>query len=312
MLVRDQLPGVAGTPLGRIVNAGNVENRGLEVSLTYKKQEGAVKFDFTLNVALLDNKIVSIKEGLESLEPLNAPRVRSLPLSNIYKVGSPVGAFYGYQTDGLFQSNGDATAYVNSKGILYQANAKAGDFKFKDVNGDGVINNSDRVVLGTPFPKNTFSLNSNVNYKGFDLNVFLQGVSGNSVFNAVKYTGVNASFPGYNLLADSKNAWTPENPSATIPKISASDLNNNFGRISDFYIEDASFVRLRNISIGYTLNEKWLNYKATVKFYISAQNLFTITNYSGMDPEVGLSNFGIDVGRYPLSRIYMAGVNVTF
>lgn len=312
MLVRDQLPGVSGTPQGRIVNSGDVENKGIEASLTYQKTRGEFKFDVTANAAFLSNKIISIKEDLTSLEPLNISRVRSLPLANIYQVGSPVGAYYGYSTDGLFQSNTDAKAYVNTKGEVYQPNAVAGDIKFKDVNGDGVINNSDRVVLGNPFPKTTYSLNANFRYKGFDMNIFFNAVAGNKMFNAVKYTGLNASFPGYNLLADSKDAWSPTNTDTNIPVLSSTDNNNNFGRISDFYIEDASFIRLKNVSIGYTVKENWLNGKAKLRFFISGQNLFTITNYSGMDPEVGLSNFGLDLGKYPLSRIYMTGVNATF
>ncbi|QOG02149.1 SusC/RagA family TonB-linked outer membrane protein [Flavobacterium sp. MDT1-60] len=312
MLVRDQLPGVSGTPQGRIVNSGDVENKGIEASLTYQKTRGEFKFDVTANAAFLSNKIVSIKDGLTSLEPLNISRVRSLPLANIYQVGSPVGAYYGYATDGLFQSNAEAKAYVNTSGAVYQPNAVAGDIKFKDVNGDGVINNSDRVILGNPFPKTTYSLNANFRYKGFDMNIFFNAVAGNKIFNAVKYTGLNASFPGYNLLADSKNAWSPTNTDTNIPVLSSTDNNNNFGRISDFYIEDASFIRLKNVSIGYTVKENWLNGKAKLRFFISGQNLFTITNYSGMDPEVGLSNFGLDLGKYPLSRIYMTGVNATF
>ncbi|PIF71092.1 SusC/RagA family TonB-linked outer membrane protein [Flavobacterium sp. 2] len=312
MLVRDQLPGVSGTPLGRIVNSGDVENKGIEASLTYQKTRGEFKFDITANAAFLSNKIVSIKDDLTSLEPLNLSRVRSLPLANIYQVGSPVGAFYGYATDGLFQSNAEAKAYVNSNNVAYQPNAVAGDMKFKDVNGDGVINNSDRVVLGSPFPKTTFSLNTNFRYKGFDMNIFLSGAAGNSVFNAVKHTGLNGSFPGYNLLAESKNAWSPTNTNTNIPVLSSTDNNNNFGRISDFYVEDASFLRLRNLSIGYTIKENWLNGKAKLRFFVSGQNLFTITNYSGMDPEVGLRNFGMDLGKYPLSRIYMTGLNATF
>ena len=312
MLVRDQLPGVSGTPLGRIVNSGDVENKGIEASLTYQKTRGEFKFDVTANAGFLSNKIVSIKDDLTSLEPLNLSRVRSLPLANIYQVGSPVGAFYGYSTDGLFQSNAEAKAYVNAKGDVYQPNAVAGDIKFKDVNGDGVINNSDRVVLGSPFPKTTYSLNANFRYKGFDMNIFFNAVAGNSVFNAVKYTGLNASFPGYNLLADSKDAWSPTNTDTNIPVLSSTDNNNNFGRISDFYIENASFIRLKNLSIGYTVKENWLNGKAKLRFFVSGQNLFTITKYSGMDPEIGLTNFGMDLGRYPLSRIYMTGVNATF
>jgi TonB-linked SusC/RagA family outer membrane protein len=312
MLVRDQLPGVSGTPQGRIVNSGDVENKGIEVSLTYQKTRGEFKFDVTANAGFLSNRIVSIKDDLTSLEPLNLSRVRSLPLANIYQVGSPVGAFYGYATDGLFQSNDEVKAFVNKDGVMYQPNAVAGDIKFKDENGDGVINNSDRVVLGSPFPKTTYSLNANFRYKGFDMNVFFSGAAGNSVFNAVKHTGLNASFPGYNLLSESKEAWSPTNTNTNVPVLSSTDNNNNFGRISDLYIEDASFLRLKNVSIGYTIKESWLNGKAKLRFFISGQNLFTITKYSGMDPEVGLKNFGMDLGRYPLSRIYMTGVNATF
>ena len=312
MLVRDQLPGVSGTPQGRIVNSGDVENKGIEVSLTYQKTRGEFKFDVTANAGFLSNRIVSIKDDLNSLEPLGLSRVRSLPLANIYQVGSPVGAFYGYQTNGLFQSNDEVKAYVNKDGVMYQPNAVAGDIKFKDENGDGVINNSDRVVLGSPFPKTTYSLNANFRYKGFDMNIFFNGAAGNSVFNAVKHTGLNASFPGYNLLSESKEAWSPTNTHTNVPVLSSTDNNNNFGRISDLFIEDASFLRLKNVSIGYTVKESWLNGKAKLRFFISGQNLFTITKYSGMDPEVGLKNFGMDLGRYPLSRIYMTGVNATF
>ncbi len=144
------------------------------------------------------------------------------------------------------------------------------------------------------------------------MNIFFSGAAGNSVFNAVKHTGLNASFPGYNLLADSKDAWSPTNRDTNVPVLSSTDNNNNFGRISDLYIEDASFLRLKNLSLGYTIKESWLNGKAKLRFFISGQNLFTITKYSGMDPEVGLKNFGMDLGRYPLSRIYMTGVNATF
>jgi TonB-linked SusC/RagA family outer membrane protein len=312
MLVRDQLPGVAGTPSGRIVNSGDVQNRGLELSLGYKKTNGAFKFDITANAAFLKNEIVSIKDGLTNLEPLNAPRVRNLPLANIYQVGSSIGAFYGFSTQGLFQSDAAAKAYVNSNGVAYQPNAKAGDIRFKDLNGDGTINNNDRTILGNSFPSTTYSLNLNMNYKRFDFNVFFQGVGHVSVFNAVKYTGLNGSFPGYNLLAETKNAWSPQNTNTNIPILSAKDNNNNFGRISDFYIEDASFLRLRNVSFGYTLNENWVQHKLKARIFVSAQNLFTITKYSGMDPEVGINNFGTDLGRYPLSRIFITGINLTF
>lgn len=313
MLIQESLPGVAGAPSGRTINAGNLRNSGIELGLSYGKREGELTYDVTVNYAHLKNKVMSLTDGVDFRLNENATQVRSLPRANVYMVGSPVNAFYGYQTDGIFKSNDEAIAYVNSKNERYQPSATAGDFRFKDTNGDGVINDKDRVVLGTPFPTHTFSLNGNIRYKGFDLNVFFQGVAGNKILNAVKYTGLNPSVTvGYNLLAESRDAWTPQNPNATIPKLSAKDPNNNFGRISDFYMEDASFLRLRNLTIGYTVKNAWIKSKANMRIYVSGQNLLTFTRYSGMDPEIGLNNYGIDLGRYPLARIYMAGVQVDF
>lgn len=312
MLFQNSLPGLSGTPNGQTINAGNVENKGLELSLGYKKTIGDFSFDANANVSFVSNKMVALTDGVTTLEPKGTAIVRQLPLANIYQVGSPVNAFYGYSTAGLFQSDAEAKAYTNSKGTAYQPNAVAGDIKFVNTNGDDVIDANDRVVLGNPFPTTSYSFNLNMNYKRFDMNIFLQGVSGNSNFNAVKYTGLNASFPGYNLLAESKNAWSPQNTNTSIPVLSAKDNNNNFGRISDFYIEDASFLRLKNITIGYTFNEALFFNKVKTRIYFSAQNLLTFTKYSGMDPEVGLSSYGLDLGRYPLSKIYMAGVNLNF
>jgi hypothetical protein len=226
-------------------------------------------------------------------------------------VGEAFNSFYGYRTAGLFQSDEEAAAYVNQEGKRYQPNAKGGDFRFQDINGDGTINSNDQVILGNPFPEMSFSLNGNFAYKGFDLNIFFQGVSGNEVFNAVKYTGLNASFPGYNMLSDIKDAWTPENTDSTIPRISYTDANNNFGRISDFYIEDASYLRLKSLTIGYTFPQTLLKVTQP-RIYLTGQNLFTITDYTSMDPEVGLSNRGLDLGMYPVARTFLLGVDFNF
>lgn len=311
MLFNEALPGVAGAPEGRTINAGSVKNTGTEVSLTYNKREGAVTFDFTLNYSYISNKVTELYNNLDLLINENSVRVRNLPYSNVFKLGAPVNAFYGYQTDGIFKTNEEAINYVNGDNVRYQSNATAGDLRFKDTNGDGVINDKDRVILGSPFPKNTFGFNSNIRFKSFDINLFFQGVSGNKILNGVKYLGLNSSVStGYNLLDEVRNAWSPQNPNSDIPKLNAKDPNNNFGRISDFYLEDASFLRLRNVTVGYTVKHPWLENKASVRVYLTGQNLFTITNYSGMDPEIGLVRNGVDLGRYPLARIYMAGIQV--
>lgn len=309
MQLNKVLPGVAGTPGGQIVNAGIMENRGIEASLTYRKSTGEFSYSVTGNLAILKNKLKELYDGTNSF--LTGTTVRSLPMPNIARVGDPFSSFFGYKTVGLFQSDAEAAAYVTPTGTRYQPNARGGDIKFSDMNNDGILDTRDQVILGNPFPKLSYSLNGNFAYKGFDFNLFFQGVSGNEVFNAVKYTGLNASFPGYNLLREVKNAWTPQNTNTTVPRLSYTDANNNFGRISDFYIEDASYLRLKSLTIGYTLPKKVLK-GFQPRIYLTGQNLFTITNYSGMDPEVGLSNQGLDLGIYPVAKAYLFGIDFNF
>lgn len=308
MLFKKSLPGTAGAPDGQWINGGDVVNKGVELGITYKRNEGAVKFDVMATFSRVKNEIRSITEDNKFLNA--GPTVRTLPQANINVVGSPWNAFYGYKTAGLFKSDDEAANYVNADGVRYQSAAKAGDFKFVDTDNDGDIDNSDRTILGNPFPDFTYSFNGNVRFKGFDLNVFFQGVSGNSIFNSVRALGLNAGL-GYNLLAESKNAWSPTNPDATIPRLSMSDPNNNWTRVSDFFIEDGSFLRLKNVTLGYTIPKRLFS-SLQLRVYVTAQNLFTITNYSGMDPEVGITNSGVDVGMYPLSRVYMSGLTLKF
>jgi TonB-linked SusC/RagA family outer membrane protein len=308
MLFSRSLPGTAGSPDGQWVNGGDVVNKGFELGLTYKRNEGPVRFDVTASFARVKNEVGYITEDNKFQNV--GPQVRTLPQANINIVGSALGSFYGYKTAGLFKSDDEAANYLNANGVRYQPAAKAGDFKFVDVDNDGDIDNNDRTILGNPFPDFTYSLNANVAFKGFDLNVFFQGVSGNNIFNSVRALGLNAGY-GYNLLEESKNAWSPTNPDATIPRLSMTDPNNNWTRVSDFFIEDGSFLRLKNVTLGYTLPKKIFS-KVQLRVYVTAQNLFTITDYSGMDPEVGIGNSGVDVGMYPLSKVYMSGVTLKF
>lgn len=308
MQLQQILPAISGTPNGQLINAGDMRNKGIEVSLTYNHlSKGDFNYSITGNMALLKNELRSLYDDNTSYP--TGSSVRSLPRANIAMVGEAFNSFYGYQRAGLFQSDEEAAAYVNQSGTQYQP--RGGDFKFIDTNNDGVLDANDQVILGNPFPKLTFGVNGDFRYKAFDLNVFFQGVTGNDVFNAVKYTGLNASFPGYNMLKEIKNAWTPANTHTDIPRISYTDANNNFGRISDFYIEDGSFLRLKSLTLGYTLPENLLK-QGSPRFYFTAHNLFTVTRYTGMDPEIGLANNGTDLGMYPLARVFMLGVDFHF
>jgi TonB-linked SusC/RagA family outer membrane protein len=309
MQLSQNLPGLAGTPGGQTINAGVMQNKGIELGLTYRSKIGELKYSITGNAAILRNRVKELYEGTSSY--LTGTSVRSLPLPNIVRAGDAFSSFYGYRTEGLFNSQEEVESYVSPTGDKIQPNAKPGDIRFADLNGDGVLNAQDQTVLGNPFPNLTYSLDGGLSYKSFDLNVFFQGVSGNKVFNAVKYTGLNASFPGYNMLAEIKDAWTPENTSTTIPRVSYTDANNNFGRISDFYIENGSYLRLKSLTLGYTLPKAILK-GMQPRLFVTGQNLFTITKYSGMDPEVGLRSQGLDLGLYPVAKTFMFGIDINF
>lgn len=306
MLFKRNLPGTAGSPDGQWVNGGDVVNKGYELGITYRNNSKGLSYDVTATISQVRNEVGYITEDNKFQNV--GPQVRTLPQANINIVGSPLGSFYGYKTDGLFKSDDEVLSYVNTNGTVYQPAAKAGDFKFVDIDGDGDVDNNDRTILGTPFPDITYSLNGNIAYKGFDLNIFFQGVKGNSIFNSVRALGLNAGY-GYNLLEESKQAWSPTNPDATIPRLSMTDPNNNWTRVSDFFIEDGSFLRLKNVTLGYTLQKKIFS-RVELRVYVTAQNLLTFTKYSGMDPEVGITNSGVDVGMYPLSRVYMSGISL--
>jgi len=228
-------------------------------------------------------------------------------------------ALYSYnviKTAGIFQSTDEVNNYKDKNGTLIQPNAKPGDLKFVDNNGDGKISDLDRVVVGSAYPSFTYGFSFNASYKAFDLNLFAQGVRGNKIFNGLKYLGLQASVSGqnYNMLKEILNAWTPTNTGSNIPRVSQSDANGNFSNTSDWFIEDGSYLRIKNVTLGYTLpgslaQKVRLN---TLRFYVTANNLLTFTKYSGFDPEIGMDEQGIDKGRYPQARSVFVGLNVTF
>lgn len=299
--------GVANPPF---VNGGEIQNKGIELAVKYQNSLGDLHYNFALNGSYIKNRIQDILPGQETI--LSNPTVRGSLVPVELVQGNPLYSFFGYQTAGLFQSQAEINNYKGPSGALIQPNAKPGDIKFVDLNGDGKLNASDKTYLGTPFPKYNYGFTANFNYGAFDLSVFLQGIAGNKIFNAVKYTGLNASIQNYNLLSDAKNAWTPTNTNTNIPRLSASDANGNFGNVSDFYVENGSYMRIKNVTLGYTLPKMFVNRIGvrSARIYANAQNLATFTKYSGLDPEVGIGQNGVDLGLYPQSRIILVGINV--
>lgn len=214
------------------------------------------------------------------------------------------------------------TISKNDKGELLQPNAKPGDIRFKDLNGDGVINSEDRDFVGSPLPDCSMGLTLGFNYKNFDISAFFQGVFGNEVYNLTNYLGEFYNQAQYNKNSTILDAWRPDHTNTDIPRVTLDDPNNNI-RPSTYYIHNASFVRLKNLKIGYTLPDR-ITSKLKLKrtyIYLQGQNLFTITGYNGIDPEVGLQSYssenrnldmGVDRGVYPLPRTFTLGVNVNF
>jgi hypothetical protein len=229
-------------------------------------------------------------------------------LVNSTQVGAPIASFFGWQTDGIFQSQDEVAKHA------YQSNGTApGDFRFRDLDGNDTINAKDQTVIGNPWPKATFGLNGNVAFKGFDFRLQIQGTYGNDIFQGFKFRTEGANFFNYTMNVWD-NRWTGPNTSNKQPRLTTNDPNNNM-RSSTYYVEDGSYLRVRNIQLGYRIPSN-VSHLRSARVYVSVQNAFTFTKYSGFDPEIGTNRannplyIGIDETNYPLPRIYTVGVNV--
>ena len=321
MLIPIPLPLTGGSASTPFVNAGNVENKGLEVELNYASKEHKLKYDVNVNFATLQNKVLSLSKG----EPIPGGRIDNGIYATLTTVGHPIGSFFLYQMDGIFQNDAEII------GSAYQGSyIRPGDVKFKDISGpdgkpDGVINEKDRTFLGSAIPKYTFGTTFNVEYAGFDLSVFFQGASGNKLYMQVNQDieGFYRAFNVTQRVYDER--WHGEGTSNTMPRVSWLGSSNNKTPSSRF-LEDGSYVRLKNVQLGYNLSDKIISrlHIKTLRFYVSAQNLWTLTNYSGFDPEMNTSDnlngekyrgdvaAGIDWGTYPSARTFILGVNLNF
>jgi len=285
------------------VNAGEVQNQGVEASISYKKTFGnGLKLHTTLNLAHLVNKITSL--GVP--EELTSPKPT--------KVGAAINSFYGYQMDGIYQTsdfnlvNG---TYTLKPGVVSVADYKAqpGDIKYKDLNGDGVVdNNHDRTVIGKQFPDLSYSLNINLEWKGFDFSMFFQGVRG---IQGYFYYEIATPFSGVaNLGSWWMDRWTPTNPSNTMPRVTLDEYRTNVH--SSFYVEDASYLRLKNIELGYSLSPKILSRIgiSSVRVYGNIQNALTFTKFKGFDPEQNVNQTRAE--SFPQVRVVTTGININF
>lgn len=294
-------------------NAGKIKNTGTEWTVSWNDaptREFSYGVTFTGNA--MKNEVVEMGDANQVIEGgknrLNVPTTRTL-------AGYPIGGFWLIPTDGLFQNDAEISKHAKD-GALIQPNAKPGDIRFKDTNNDGKITETDRVYCGSPFPSVTLGLNFNAAYKGFDFLLGMQAVVGNKVYNAtgLELEGVNK---GTNFLATTKDYWTPENPNASHPRLVWDDPNQNSRPQSDRYLENGSFFRLRNLQVGYTFPNQWFQNKIQkLRVYVNAENLFTLTGYSGYSPDANNSenatSRGFDNFVYPSNRVFMLGLNLTF
>jgi len=315
------------------INAGKMENKGVEVTVNSSNLTGKLTWNTSFNVSFNQNKVISINDTI----PMSSGSIGLNQNLALIQAGQPINFFYGFKTDGIFQTQAEVDSHaVQVPGNDPNNRTSAGDIRFVDLNNDGVINDKDRTYLGNPNPTFIFSLNNSFSFQGFDLSIFLQGIAGNKVCNANRFWS-EAMAVAQNQTTETLNRWTGPGTSNTMPRAVFNDPNKNT-RPSDRYIEDGSYLRIKNLTLGYTI-PKLLMKKAHItsaRFYVSAQNLYTFTKYKGFDPEINQSEttgmkgidesasslipnanlhiptvpFGIDNNVYPVTRTFTIGVNL--
>lgn len=290
------LPEVVGEVSPTFVNSGEVRNKGLEFSINYENNKNEFRYNINANLATLRNKV-------EKLHP-NLPNIvgevtRTQP-------GHPLNAYFGYVMEGIYQNDEEINSHLYG---MSNPSVRPGDIRFKDLDGNGIINSEDRKFIGSPHPDLTFGINFTGEYKGFDVSVFFQGIQGIDKYNDAKKI-VDYDTRPFNYTTRVLNSWDGEGSSNTIPRVSFTD--NGGSKISSVYVEDGSYLRLKNLEIGYSLDSALENLLSTARnfrVYVSAQNVFTLTDYTALDPEsTGL----VDFGTYPQSRTFMFGISTSF
>lgn len=293
---------------GPVGNIADLTNQGIELELGYSDNIGEFSYKISANGALLKNRIGYLGDdkeylGGQTITPAGLEVTRT-------GVGHAIGSFYGFRSDGLFQTQQQINDYKNADGNPIQPEARPGDIKFRDLNGDGLINDSDREFIGDPTPKFTYGMTFSAAYKGFDILVFGQGSAGNQIFNGLR----RFDLPSSNYTTDILNRWTGEGTSNTTPRLAMEDNNKNYSRVSSLFLESGSYFRIKTVQLGYSLPNNVVKKAglSKLRLYVMANNLFTFTEYGGYDPEIGGGSYGIDRGFYPQARTLFLGLNVGF
>ena len=284
-----------------------MENQGWEFTAAYRQSKGDFRYDIAVNLSHAKNNLTQLGTAGEFyidgyVDYLNNPTTKT-------EVGVEVGSFYMYECLGIFQSQDEINAHA------VQPDARPGDLIFEDSNSDGQLNDDDKKYVGSPMPKLEYGLNLNFGYKAFDLSLFIEGRQGNKMYNGMRMMQFRSNYNG-NTSNELVNAWTPENTGTDIFRNSAMDANYNM-RVSTYFLEDGSYLRLKNIQLSYTLNREFLQkFKLSgARVYIGTLNPLTFTKYKGFDPALvnsGTFSRGVDRGFYPLTKSFYFGLNLDF
>ncbi len=320
LLERSLAPSIGGTNSKIWDNVGSMKNSGFEFAMTYRNPyDRALQFTGSLNAAFISNELTKLQEGIDYVG-IDASTLHSTNFDQEVSrttVGQPIAAFYGWVSEGIFQTQAEIDAHA-----FQSSGTQPGDVKFKDVNGDNVIDAKDREFIGSPHPDMVASLNLHFEYKNFDVTTFFRSAFGNQVYDLTRYYADFYNLSNYNKFSRVTDAWSTANTSSEIPRLSLNDPNNNI-RPSTYYVKNANFVKLQSLQFGYDLGNLLPESSgiANMRVYANVQNVFTITKYEGMDPEVGLQNYsshnqnldiGVDRGIYPPSRTFSFGLNLGF
>ncbi len=291
ILLRVVPPGLVGSFDPTIINSGSVSNKGLEFAVNFKNNDHQFKYNVNANLSTLTNRVEKLNTNVASLID-DATHTQTV-------VGQPISAYYGYQFDGIYQN----AAEINTQLFTSTNGVKPGDIKFKDINADGKIDANDRTFIGSPIPKVTYGLAFSSSYKNFDFSFMLQGVEGVDRYNDLKQI-LNYDTRPFNSMTSVLNSWTGEGSTNTTPRLSFNDVGGS--KVSSVFVEDASYLRLKNIEVGYTFDKKVIGID-NLRLYVSGQNMLTFTKYTGLDPE---STSLIDKGTYPQSKAIIFGIKV--
>ncbi|GAB2763237.1 SusC/RagA family TonB-linked outer membrane protein [Salinimicrobium soli] len=304
-----ELPGYVGSTGLPVGNVADMENQGVEFELGFNKNFGDFYFSANGNVTYIDNNVTYLGQNKEFITTGLASFQSMGPITRT-QVGQPYNSFFGFKTAGIFQNFEEVNSYTGPNGNVIQPNAVPGDFRWVDTNNDGTITDEDKQFLGSPLPEFTFGLTLNMNYKNFDFMVFAQGATGNEIFQGLRRLDIQNA----NYSTKALGRWRGEGTSNDYPRLTDNDTNENFSRMSDFYLEEGDYVRIKLAQLGYTVPNSITGEIGVQKmrFYVTGENLLTLTDYTGFDPEIGGDVFGIDRGYYPQARSFLIGANITF